>query len=314
MQDSEALVLPSLPTRSVESVMIKRSHLHWCFTINHPTDADNPHDWEGAKYIVWQLELGESKTLHHQGYVSWNTRKSLMGVKKVNARAHWEPAKGSAKQNTVYCTKEEGRVEGPWTLGEMTQGTRTDMGELKLTLDAGASILEVSQLHFSNFIRYKSGIKEYIFVNQEHRGEEETRGICLYGPTGSGKTTLARRMAGESVYWKAANKWWTGYTQQETVVLDEFYGYLAPHNIQRLLNHSPLIVETKGGHAKFNSKLCIFTSNHHPSEWWPNANISVAVKKSLERRFIKFVHCKSIEEHIEEKPKFTIGYSTDHEY
>ncbi len=188
------------------------------------------------------------------------------------------------------------------------------MAELKRCLDAGATLTEVSQEHFSNFIRYSKGIREYMFENQAHRGKEETKGIWIYGPTGTGKTTLAREMAGDSVYWKAANKWWTGYNQQETVVLDEFYGYLAPHNIQRLLNHSPLIVETKGGHAKFISKLCIFTSNHHPSTCWPNATISTEVRKSLERRFIKFIHCKTMEEHTEEKPKFTLGYSVDHGY
>lgn len=286
---------------------------HWCFTLNNPSKNDIPQEWSDTKYVVWQLEQGESETPHLQGYVSFLKKTTLGGLKKkVNAEAHWEIAIGSAKQNTTYCTKPEGRIEGPWSKGGMLQGRRTDIQRLKKKLDAGTTLAKVSGQFFGNWLRYSKGIREYIFVNQRPRSPDETTyGLVLYGETGCGKTKSAQALAGDKAYWKPANKWWSGYSQQRVVVCDEFYGYLTPHTIQALLNHGPLIVETKGGHAQFNSKEVIFTCNNHPSTWWPNANLSLMVKKSLERRFKYFMHFTAPGVFEIEKPRFTLGVQCD---
>lgn len=279
---------------------------HWCFTHNNPRDIKIPGTWPGTKYVVWQLEKGENLTPHLQGYVSFARKKTLAGLKKkVHAEIHWEIAKGSAEQNTKYCTKEEGRVEGPWFKGAITQGKRTDLGELKKLLDSGASLSVISRAHIGNWIRYSKGIRDYIFVNQIHRSHDETTyGLVLYGAPGTGKSFAAATLAGTDCYVKPANKWWSDYTQQKVVICEEFYGYLSPHMVLRLLDHGPLILETKGGHTKFNSKEVIFTCNDHPSTWWPNATISNDVRQALARRFKYFMRFSSPGVFTFEKPNF----------
>lgn len=82
-----------------------------CFTINNPEEEEFPHllklfDNEDYRYIIGK-EVGESGTPHLQGYVEFNGRQlSLRQLKAINARAHWERARGDRKSNVSYCSKE----------------------------------------------------------------------------------------------------------------------------------------------------------------------------------------------------------------
>lgn len=83
------------------------------FTINNPTDEDDPKTWKGVKYCVWQKERGvggaadgaastaDAGTVHLQGYVMFNSNRRLNGLKKINARAHWERRMGTHAQAEV---------------------------------------------------------------------------------------------------------------------------------------------------------------------------------------------------------------------
>ena len=98
----------------------------WCFTINNPVDGDNPANVftaelrEKIRYAVWQKEIGENGTPHYQGFVLWKSRgRRLQGMKELFPRAHLEVAKGRCQDNRKYCTKEDGRIEGPyWIIGD----------------------------------------------------------------------------------------------------------------------------------------------------------------------------------------------------
>jgi len=86
---------------------------NWMFTINNPLPADSPLSWPGVKYLVYQKEKGENGTPHLQGYVQFELQKQLVGVKKLNARAHWEKRMGTHEDAVKYCTKKETRIGSP---------------------------------------------------------------------------------------------------------------------------------------------------------------------------------------------------------
>lgn len=133
---------------------------NWCFTLNNPTEEDDPKGWP-VKYVAWQLEKGEEGTLHHQGYVELDKTARITGLKKINQKAHWEIRGGTQEQAIAYAQKEDTRVEGPWEQGEKApgRGTRTDLAvacEVAMTEGIGA----LKTQHPTVYVKYHKGFEK----------------------------------------------------------------------------------------------------------------------------------------------------------
>jgi len=151
-------------------------------------------------------------------------------------------------------------------------GTRTDLLHVKEMLDNGASLSDVANEHFGDFLRYGRGMREYLQVNRKPRNWQTTL-IVYFGPPGTGKTQRCVQEAGEDAYWlpqphNGGGVWFDGYDGQENVVIDEFYGWIPRSLMQRMICSAPLLVQTKGGMVPFLAKRIWITSNQKPSEWW----------------------------------------------
>lgn len=81
-------------------------------------------DDQRARFIVYQLEVGESGTPHLQGYVVFKKPMRLSAVRQLIPRAHLDIARGTNEQNIAYCTKDETRRDGPWRAG--TEPTKVE--------------------------------------------------------------------------------------------------------------------------------------------------------------------------------------------
>jgi len=240
----------------------------WCFTLNNPTSSLEFADKSGIRYAVWQKEEGELGTPHYQGYCCFLKPISLRTLKGILPTAHWEQCKGTHDQNKAYCTKETGRLEGPFEYGrdnEPEPGKRNDLEEIKTKLDAGASMKQIATEHFGDFIRYSRAFREYKTLITPERSWK-TRVEVHWGLSDCGKSHYARTFAG--AFWKNDTEWWCGYDAHEVVVIDEFYGWLTPSFMLRLFDQYPLLVNTKGGSAQFVAKLIIVLSNTHWHNWW----------------------------------------------
>ncbi|AXF52349.1 MAG: putative viral replication protein [Cressdnaviricota sp.] len=264
---------------------------NWVFTINNPTFTDAPEEaMKGDyKYLIYQHEQGEKGTIHYQGYVMFKSNKRLAALKKYHGHAHWELRKGSHQQAKDYCSKEETRVNGPFEFGEApAQGKRTDLDEVKSTLDAGGNIQDVAEQHFTSFIKYERGIKSYMSLGSKPR-DFKTQVFVCYGPTGTGKTMYCTNMAPDA-YWyypQAEGKWWDGYHGQDDVIIDEFYGQIRWFSLLRLLDRYAMQVEVKGGTVNFAPKRIFITSNKFPAEWYDSAKYSFP---TLQRRIEHFLY------------------------
>jgi len=229
--------------------------------------------------MLWQREKGENGTEHLQGVVVFNTSIRLSALKNLCARAHWEPRLGTQAQAETYCSKDSTRVEGPWTVGDPpAQGQRTDLLEAVEYVKTH-TINELAINHSCTFVKFHRGLTALKCAITPPRNEQ-TKAICFFGPTGTGKSHTVSSSY-PSAYWLPQGKWFDGYSGHSVVIIDEFYGWLPFSFILRLLDKYPLLVETKGGHVQFTSRLVVFTSNNPPWEWYPN----VQYKAPLRRRF-----------------------------
>jgi len=80
----------------------------WCFTLNNPASAE-PFAWDANTmvYLIYQLEKAPTtQTNHFQGYLVWKNPQTLKKCRSLNGSVHWAIARGNARQNTDYCSKE----------------------------------------------------------------------------------------------------------------------------------------------------------------------------------------------------------------
>lgn len=255
----------------------------WCFTLNNPQPEEHPEKW-GTSYCIWQLEVGEEGTPHHQGYACFKTNKTLHAMKLINPRAHWETRKGTHEQAKEYASKADTRVAGPWVIGEEPKkGKRTDLLLLKQRLEEGATeqdIINDDDL-YTTVQQYPKAIGIHRMLASKHRNFK-TQVLVLYGPPKKGKSHYWS-VAFPNAYVKPVGEWWDGYDQQEAVVLDDFYGWLKYAFFLQLLDRYPLYVEVKGGTRVFNSHFIVITSNKAPSAWYdPETCPYAAIERRLD--------------------------------
>jgi len=262
----------------------------WLFTLNNPENNEVPNTLR-AKFCTWQLETGEQGTPHLQGYCIFEKSTRLSALKKLLPTAHWERRQGTHEQAVEYCNKIDTRQQGPWTYGTApAQGKRTDLIEVTDLIKAGTSLTQIAHLHSSTFVKFYRGITSLICQLTPPR-TQETEVICYYGDTGTGKSYRAFTNWPDA-YWLPQGKWFDNYIGQETVVIDEFYGWLPYSFILRLLDRYPLLVETKGGHVQFVSRRVVFTSNTPPWDWYKNVPNINAFKRRVQDK-IYHVHSRT---------------------
>lgn len=256
---------------------------NWAITVNNPDgDFCLKFDPKTDQYLLCGEEVGDVGTAHIQGYVQLKKQTLLTTLKKRWPRAHLEIAKGSPKQNYDYCTKEGKSHEH----GEMLkgQGARSDLNEVKRIIDQGGNIGDVRESSYSSFIRYQRAIIADVEYRRPDRAVT-TEMVIYWGVTGSGKSHRAITEFPEA-YWKTRGEWWDGYDGHETVIIDEFYGWISIDFMLRVADKYPLQVPIKGGFRKFVAKRVIITSNRHWNFWWPNVT-NQAVWDAFERRITR---------------------------
>ena len=264
----------------------------WCFTLNNPVEAL---DLEGkCKYAVYQTESGENETTHYQGYIEFQNQKRMQTVKNIiGGNPHVEIRKGTREQARDYCMKEDSRISPPIEFGTWTvPGQRTDLEAIAKEVKK-RPISEVADEYPGVFIRYHRGLKALkAMYNKEARGNQfiVPKIYIFTGPSGTGKTRKAYQMDPDLYkvpIHEGQTTWFDGYTNQKTILLDEFYGGIKYSFMLRLFDGYPLDVQVKGGFVRLNHKQIIVTSNKHWTEWYNIPDTHALARRINEFAFVK---------------------------
>lgn len=274
---------------------------NWCCTVNDYEDstveADGPGVWlQGlvsrgiCTYAVGQLEEGEDTHRQHlQAFLQLRNPQRLSWLKRhVHSTAHWEPMRGTAEQAAAYCKKDETRIQGPWEYGTITvRGKRMGLDEAVKMVTSGAPLREVIEAFPVVWVHHGRGLldlRQRLNLDCDRRefGEEGPEVWVLWGPSGTGKSRFVASNW-PNAFWKIpGDKWWDGYDQHETVVLDDFKdGDLRLTDLQRLLDRYPLWVEVKGGAVPMLARRYVITSNSHPEAWYPKADVHKTILRRI---------------------------------
>lgn len=213
-------------------------------------------------------------------------------------------ARGSDNQNKDYCTKDGKYTEYGEPCG---QGKRTDLLSAVELLNANSGNLKMcAEACPSVFIRYGRGLRDYCTTMAlVPKRDFKTQVIVYTGPPGCGKSRKANETVGEKFY-KTRGEWWDGYTGQEVVIIDDFYGWVKYDEMLRVCDRYPHKVPVKGAFVEFVSKSVIITSNVEAEQWYKFDGFDAS---ALFRRINKYYIFDNVEHNdFIERPVFSMPF------
>jgi len=256
----------------------------WIAVINNPEETLAPWEWPGFKYGVWQLEMGESGTVHYQCYFSFDEPLRRAGVSKLAGLEHAYIAKrrGTKEEALIYNSKVEGRLEDTcWYPSEEfvrhccaggAPGARNDLVELATMVKASLTDQAIAEHRPVMIIKYHRGIQALRTAHfTRGREADEIDSVVYVGPTGTGKSRRLRQECppGPDWFWVTKGKWFDGYQGEPGLVFDEFRASWMSHSdLLSLVDVYPKRVEFKGGLFQMHATRFRFSTNVHPADWY----------------------------------------------
>nr|QKI29033.1 Rep [Lactuca sativa CRESS virus] len=248
---------------------------NFTFTINNPTPGD---DLEiellkgHAKYFIYGRERGELGTPHYQGYVQFPHPVRCSRLSSLLSRAHVEVAKGNAKQNYDYCTKDgdfEEWGERP-LLGKGVDKKQQWREIIKLAEEGDIEKIKEDHPHIY-FLHHK----KILDLRRRSSGiiDGDLDNEWWVGPTGTGKSRRLWALYPDH-YAKSLNKWWDGYDGEDVVAIEEMNpdaGKWMGSFLKIWADRYPFSPEVKGSHIKkIRPQKIIVLSNYTPEQCFPN--------------------------------------------
>lgn len=249
----------------------------WCMTWNNPDlGANDDHPYLQLSDDMRYLCAGfheETQTKHVHLYVEFKKSMRLSAVRRLYPGMHCEPARGNAEQNKTYIGKYGNSVLERGTPAIASQGSRSDLEDIKTAIDSGASEEQLYNEHFPTMVRYSKGLHEYIHLckNKKRRLEQAPTVEVFWGPTGTGKSTKVATDYPDAFWVTRGNTgvWWNGYAGEETVVFDDFRpSWERVNTVIKWLDRWPVTVPVHGGARQLVAHTFIFTSNTDPVTWY----------------------------------------------
>ena len=237
------------------------------------------------RYMVYQLEAGEGGKPHIQAFIHWQRPVALTTIKSrlQCSKIHVEWVANDEKA-ADYCAKEEGRIRGPYTVGDRPNYAQKQVNpteELANMVKRGLTNAEIAEEAPWAILRHSRGIAELRFAHLESKASQwrTVEVILLTGDAGTGKTAYAiAQSEKDGGYFKPdlskKDIWFNGYQGQKNLILDDFRGKSTSFdNLLRLLDGHKLELPIKGGHTYALWERVWITSNQTPDEWYSRLSI-----------------------------------------
>lgn len=241
-----------------------------------------------AKYIIYGKEVGASGTPHLQGFVSFDTLKSLKQVIALLPGCHVEVA--IAPDAAIeYCKKDGDFTERGSFLTKKEKGKKGGEKEKERWANALQAAKEgrIDDIDPEIYLKYKRTIHE---IEAENRPEPETidgemEHEWIYGPAGCGKSSKARE-ENPGAYIKDLTKWWDNYEDQEVAIIDDVdkYDVKFARMLKLWCDRYPFQAEMKGKQKLIRPRKIVITSQYSPEEIWEDERTQEAINRRVKKR------------------------------
>ncbi len=260
----------------------KRSK-HWCVTVNNPKFELDSY-WNPAlfSFLIVGEEFGaQHETPHHQIYCCFINRKYLSGCKKAFPRGHCGIKFGTILEASTYCKKDGKYLSFGILPVSAQEANKNKWDGIRDAAKSGSFDLIPSDV----YVKHYGNLKK---IRQDHPDKKDCleyiSNVWIHAPTGFGKSYYARHQWPD-YFDKDPNKWWDGYRDQATVILDDispmdcrFLG----RNLKRWADEYPFNAQEKGSSKVIRPQRIIVTSQYSIAECFP---YDFKIIKAMERRF-----------------------------
>lgn len=254
-------------------------------------------------YCIMQLEKCPTTGKEHlQGYIELKKaltrrafQKKIFGGEKI-----WcTKRKGTQKQAIDYCSKQQTRIDGPWSHGEpKKQGQRNDIEQMYDMIKNKATDIELQEHDINAYVKFYKAFDRvrYNLLQEESQRFRKVDVTVLLGKGGNGKTRYVFDKYGykNAVYKldRSNNNnsiWFDGYIGQDVLFLDDFYGSAMPWGfLLNLLDGYPLRLPVKCSHSYANFTKIYISSNNEPETWYKSKGMPFELKRRLNKGKIYF--------------------------
>jgi len=208
-------------------------------------------------------------TPHIHAWFYFKSAKHFSKMKKDYPRANLESSRAdNAQASRDYClgqVKKKGYEDNPtfYEVGEIPeQGKRSDIVVIKEMIADGGNMRDIVPVATSvQSIRMAEVHMKYL----ERKRDWKPIVKWYWGETGTGKSHQAHAELEDPFDAHTSIKWWEGYDAHENVIIDDMRGdFCKFHELLKLLDKYPFLVECKGGSRQFLAKTIIITSCYSP--------------------------------------------------
>lgn len=265
------------------------ARFNYCFTYNNYTEDGEEnlklYLQEHCKYAIYGHETAPTTgTPHLQGFLSLKKKQRMQTIQNIllprGINMSLLIANGTGIQNRVYCTKADPEhYFEHGDIGLTGQGSRTDLLEIAEKLKEGTTLETIAYDYPVEWIKYNKGI---ISLNSAMKKRKipafrDITVTVLVGTGGVGKTykaitdCIALTMQHPyicNIPTKTSPTWWDNYDGEEGLLIDDFYGWMPPHELYRVLDKYKYQVQYKGGYHWAEWKYVWITSNSTPDQWY----------------------------------------------
>lgn len=264
---------------------------------------------ERCKYGCYGKELAPTTgTPHLQGYFNLNTKARPSAIhnqlkyKGVLLALKWKD-KGD-EVNLNYCSKDRLDFEhGSLTISG--QGKRTELIAVAERVKSNTKINDIAKEFPVEYIKFHRGIKELKRCYDEDSVPEfrnvYTKVIWGHGGTGKTYTSIEEAKSHGDYYIvlnpNGTNQWWDGYNGEKSIIIDDFYGWIKPHDLYRILDKYKYQVPIKGGYVYARWEYVYITSNLPPSQWYKSEIYDKLDKHAYNRRLHEIWNYRYDEDH-----------------
>lgn len=243
----------------------RRQGIFWILTL--PVHTFTPFLSPSLRWIKGQLEEGAGGFRHWQVVCAFQKKQALRGVTDLFGPYHAELSRSSAASEYVW--KDDSCVDAGFRfeLGvrPIERNSKRDWESVWTQAQNGDLEAIPADIRVVSYRTLRAIGADYAMPKRMDRVA-----TVFWGPTGTGKSYTAWLGAGDDGYSKdPRSKFWSGYTNQTHVVIDEFRGGIDIAHMLRWLDPYPVHVEIKGASRPLCATNYFITSNLDPKDWYP---------------------------------------------